>query len=156
VLGGMQNFQILFDRGFLIVSRHELIVGHPKPRRRIQVIDVFVIEERPRLSDQRIDHVPKVDVLFALPKQPRQAFQALAAIPQFQMVLMNQNIEFQTDVLTAHRVRVAFDPQDAIRFDAHLLACRRSQPFDGQGPERRALFLKLARPRGIAARHHVL
>ena len=119
VLGGVQDFQILLDRRFLFVSSYELIVGHPKPSRRIQMIDVFVIEERPRLSDQGINHMPKVDVLFALTKQPRQAFQALAAIPKLQMVLVNQNIEFQADVLAAHRIQVAFDPQDAIGFDLH-------------------------------------
>jgi len=28
MLGGMQNFQILLDRGFLLVASRELIVGH--------------------------------------------------------------------------------------------------------------------------------
>lgn len=152
----MQDFQILLDREFLFVSGHELIVGHPKPRRGIEMIDVFVIEKRPRLSDQGIDHMPEVDVLFALPKQPRQAFQALAAIPQLQMVLMNQNIKFQTNVLATHRIRVAFDPQDAIGFDPHLLASGRGQPLDRQGPECCTFFLKRALPRGIAARHDLL
>ena len=155
VLGGVQDFQILLDRGFLVMSGHELIVGHPKPSRRIQMIDVFVIEEGPRLSDQGIDHMPKVDVLFALTQQPRQAFQALPAIPKLQMVLMNQNVEFQADVLAAHRIQVAFDPQDAIGFDLHPHASGRGRPLEGQWPKRRTFLLKGTGPPGIAARHHL-
>lgn len=74
VLGDMQNFQILFDRGFLVVAGHELIIGHAKVSRGVEVMDVFVIDKGPRLSHQGINHMPKVDVLLALPEQPRQAF----------------------------------------------------------------------------------
>jgi hypothetical protein len=58
------------------------------------VIHVFVVEERAGLSHERINHVPKVDLLFVLSKQPWQSLQTLAAIPKFQMVLMDQYVEF--------------------------------------------------------------
>ena len=74
MLGGMQDFQILLDRGFFFVSRCELIVGHAEARRGIEVIHVFVIHKRARLSNQGIDQVPKVDEFFALTEQPWQAF----------------------------------------------------------------------------------
>jgi hypothetical protein len=104
VLGGVQNFQILFDREFLVVSGRELIIDHAKPRRGIEMIHVFVVEKSSRLSNQGIYHVPKVDVLFALTKQPRQTLQTLAAIPQLQMILVNQHVDFQADILAAHRI----------------------------------------------------
>lgn len=137
VLGGMQNFQILFDRRFLVVSGHELIIGHAKVSRGIEVMDVFVIDKGPRLSHQGVDHMPKVDVLLALPEQPRQAFQTFAVIPELQVVLMDDHIQVQADVLAAHRIQVAFDPEHAIRFHPHRDTGRRNQPLGGQGPEGR-------------------
>lgn len=49
VLGGMQDFQILLDRGFFLVAGRQLIVGHAETRRGIEMIHVFVIQERARL-----------------------------------------------------------------------------------------------------------
>ncbi|RLE19705.1 MAG: hypothetical protein DRJ50_11900 [Actinobacteria bacterium] len=60
----------------------------------------------------------KVDLLLALPGQSRQAFQALAAIPECEMILVDQHVQFQPDVLAADRIGVSLDTQDAIRFDA--------------------------------------
>lgn len=131
VLGGMQNFQILFDRGFLVVSGHELIVRHAKASRGIEVIDVFVVQKGSGLSHQGIDYMPKVDVFLALPAQPRQAFQTLAVIPEFQVVLMDDHIQFQADVLTAHRIQVAFDLEHAIGFHPHRDTGRRDQSLGG-------------------------
>ncbi len=72
MLGGMQDFQILLDRRFFLVAGRQLIVGHAETRRGIEVVHVFVIDERARLSNQGINHVPKVDKFFALSKQSRQ------------------------------------------------------------------------------------
>ncbi len=72
MLGGMQDFQILLDRGFFLVATHELIIGHAEARRGVEVVHVFVIDECARLSNQGINHVPKVDKFFALSKQSRQ------------------------------------------------------------------------------------
>lgn len=101
VLGGVQDLQVLLDGGCFTGPREQLVVGHAEPGRRIQVVDVFVVGERARLADQRIDDVAKVDPLLALPEQSRQAFQALVAIPEFEMVLVDQHVHFQTDVLAA-------------------------------------------------------
>lgn len=72
VLGGMQDFQILLDRGFFLVSSRQLIVGHAEASRGIEMLHVFVIDERARLVNQGIDQVPKVDEFLALTEQPRQ------------------------------------------------------------------------------------
>lgn len=72
VLGGVQDLQVLLDGSRLAVPRKQLIIGHPKPGRRIQMVDVLVVGERARFADQGIDHVAKVDPLLALPEQSRQ------------------------------------------------------------------------------------
>jgi hypothetical protein len=113
----MQNLQVLLDRCRFRGPRKQLVVGHPKLGCRVQMVHVFVVGESARFADERIDHMTKVDPLLALPEQSRQAFQALVPIPQFKMVLVNQHIHFQTHVFAAHRIGVALDTQNAIRFD---------------------------------------
>jgi hypothetical protein len=85
MLGGMQDFQVLLDRGFFFVSGDELVVRHAKPGRGIEMIRVFVVDKSAGLSNQGINHVPKVDEFVALTEQPWQTFQTLAVIPEFQM-----------------------------------------------------------------------
>ena len=129
VLGGVQDLQVLLDGGCFTGPREQLVVGHAEPGCRIQVVDVFVVGERARLADQRIDHVAKVDPLLALPEQSRQAFQALVAIPKFEMVLVDQHVHFQPDVLAADRIGVSLDTQDAIRFDPDTQRRESVQPL---------------------------
>ncbi len=117
VLGGMQDLQVLLHRGRFAGPCEQLVVGHAEPGCRIEMVDVLVVGERARLADQRIDDVAKVDPLLALPEQSRQAFQALVAIPEFEMVLVDQHVHFQPDVFAADRIGVSLDTQDAIRFD---------------------------------------
>jgi len=122
VLGGMQDLQVLLDGdrflgGRFMGPREQLVVGHAKPGCRIQMVDVLVVGEGARFADQRIDHVAKVDPLLALPEQPRQALQTLVAIPEFEMVLVDEHVHFQADVFAADRIGVSLDTQNAIRFD---------------------------------------
>ncbi len=142
VLGGMQDLQVLFDGGCFTGQREQLVVGHAEPGCRIQVVDVFVVGERARLADQRIDHVAKVDPLLALPEQSRQAFQALVAIPKFEMVLVDQHVHFQPDVLAADRIGVSLDTQDAIRFDPDTQRRESVQPLVRQRLQGVAFFLE--------------
>ena len=140
----MQDLQVLLDGGCFTGPREQLVVGHAEPGCRIQVVDVFVVGERARLADQRIDHVAKVDLLLALPEQSRQAFQALAAIPEFEMVLVDQHVHSQPDVLAADRIGVSLDTQDAIRFDADAQRRETAQPLVRQRLQGLAFFLENA------------
>lgn len=51
VLGGMQDLQVLLDRGRFTGPREQLVVGHAKPGCRIQMIDVLVVGEGARFAD---------------------------------------------------------------------------------------------------------
>jgi hypothetical protein len=142
VFGGMQDLQVLLDRGRFTGPREQLVVGHAEPGCRIQMVDVFVVGERARLADQRIDDVAKVDPLLALPEQSRQAFQALAAVPEFEMVLVDQHVHFQADVFAADRVGVSLDTQDAIRFDPDTHRRESVEPLVRQRLQGFAFFLE--------------
>jgi hypothetical protein len=122
VFGRVQDFQVLlhsgrFMGGRITGPREQLVVGHAKSSSRIQMVHVLVVGKRARLADQRIDHVAKVDLLLALAEQSRQAFQALVAVPEFKMVLVDQHIHFQADVFAADRIGVSLDTKNAIRSD---------------------------------------
>jgi len=127
VIHQVQSF--VLGGGRFTASREQLVVGHAEPSGRIQVVDVLVVGERARLADQRINDVAEVDLLLALPKQPRQAFQALVAVPQLEMVLVDQHVHFQTDVFAVDRIGVSLDTQDAIRLDPDTQRRERAQPL---------------------------
>jgi len=153
VLGGMQDLQVLLDRCGLTGSREQLVVGHPKSGCRIQMVDVLVVGEGARLADQRIDHVAKVDPLLALPEQSRQAFQALVAIPEFEMVLVDQHVHFQPDILAADRIGVSLDTQDAIRLDRDTHRRRCAEPLVRQRFQGFAFFSEDAGARVVTPRN---
>ena len=99
VLGGMQNFQILFDgRCFRRVAQ-ELVIRHAESRGGVHVVHVLIVDKRPWLPHQRVDHVAKVDRLLAAAKQSRHTLDALILIPKLKMVLVDTHDQFQADVL---------------------------------------------------------
>ena len=50
------------------------------------MIDVLIVHEGTRFANQRVGHMAKVNRFFALSEQSRQAFQALVAIPELEMI----------------------------------------------------------------------
>jgi len=119
MLGGVQQLEILLDGRTLRGVLEELIVGQAEPRGGVHVVDVLVVDERAWLADQRVDHMAKVDCLLAAAELPRQAFDAFAAQPEFQMVLVNADFQAQADVLAADRVHVSFHANDAVGLYRH-------------------------------------
>lgn len=119
VLGGIQQLEILLHRRRLRRVLEQLIVGHAEARRGIHVIHILVVDERAWLADQRVDHVAKVDVFLATSKQSRHPLEAFAAIPQFQMVLVNADFELQADILAADGIGVSFHADDAVGLHRH-------------------------------------
>jgi hypothetical protein len=115
------------------------------------VIGVPVVDEGARLAHQRVDHVAKVDVLFADARLPRQLFEPFVAVPEFKMVLVNAHFQFQADVLATDGVGVALHANHAVRRHRHgnrsagtaTLRWQRAEPVDVFGE---ALF-----SRGVTA-----
>jgi hypothetical protein len=93
MLGGVQQLEILFDRGSFRRVLEQLIVGHSEPRRGVHVIRVFIVDEGTRLADQRVDHVAKVDRFLAVAELSRQLLDAFVPVPELQMILVNTNLQ---------------------------------------------------------------
>jgi hypothetical protein len=68
------------------------------------VVHVLVVDERTGLAYQRVDHVAKVDVFLAVAEPSRHPFDTFVVVPKFQVVLVDVDLQLQTDVLAAGRL----------------------------------------------------
>ncbi len=155
VLGSVQQLEVLFDGRLLRRPLEELVVGHAECGRRVHVIDVLVINKRARFADQRVDDVAKVDRLLAVTKLSGHPLETFAAIPKFQMVLVDPHFQVQADVLAADRVRITFDPNDAIRLDGQEHRRTRAASLRRQRTEHRELLGEAFLAIGIAATEYL-
>lgn len=151
VFRGVQELQILLDRRRLRRAAQQLIKGHAEAGRGVQMLDILVVQERAWLADQRIDDVAKVDRFLAAAELPGQAFDAGAAIPEFHVILLDAGLQTQADVLAAHRVGVAFQPNDAIGPDRHEVARAHAATLPRQGAKRGAFLAEWRLARGVSS-----
>jgi len=114
VLGGVQQFEVLLDRRSFRRVLEQLVIGHAKSRRRVHVVHIFVVDERSRLADQRVDHVAKVDGFLSASELSWHPFETFVLIPQLKVVLMNAYFDLQTDVLAADGVGISLHTNDAV------------------------------------------
>jgi len=119
VLGGMQDLQILFDGRCFGRAIQQLIVRHSESCGGVHVVHVLIVDKRPRLADQRVDHVAKVDRFLALAELSGHTLEALILIPEFEMVLVDTHFKLQADVLAADRIDIPLDANDTVRPDRH-------------------------------------
>jgi hypothetical protein len=152
----MQNLEVLLDCGRFTLAFDQLVVGHAEPRAGVHVIHVFVVQEGPRLANQRIDHMAKVDGFFAVAEQPRHPLKTFVPVPQLEVILVNLHLHLQADILAAHRVSVAFDPQDAVRIHGQRHRRERTQTLRRQRVEGGNFFTKRSRPPCITPLDHLL
>jgi len=83
------------------------VVGHPEVTAGEQLLAVHIVGEGTRLADQRVDHMPIVDVLLAASRQPRHPLDQLLRVPDFHLVHAHHHLHLLADQATGHRVRVA-------------------------------------------------
>ena len=119
VLGGMQDLQVLFDGRCFGRAIQQLVVGHAESCGGVHVVHVLIVDERPRLADQRVDHVAKVDRFLAPAELTRHTLKALILIPELKMVLVDTHFKLQADVLAADRIDIPLDANDTVRPDRH-------------------------------------
>jgi hypothetical protein len=81
MLGGVQQLEILLDRGSFRRVLEQSVVGQAEARRGVHVVHVLVVDEGARLADQGVDHVAEVDGFLAAAKLPRHPLDARAPIP---------------------------------------------------------------------------
>jgi hypothetical protein len=156
VLRRIQNLQVLLHRGRFAQALDQLVVGHAEPRGGIQVIHILVVHERPGLANQRIDDVTEVDRFLAVSEQPGHPLQALVAVPQFEMILVNPYLHLQADILAAHGVRILLDAYDAIRIHPQRDGRERTESPRRQRAQGGDFFTERGVARGVSPGDHLL
>lgn len=105
----LQNLQVFPSRHARRVIAQQPIVGHAKVARGKHVRLILIVFERPRLADQRVDHVPVVDGVLAIARQPRHLLDLAARPPDFDHIGVDHHVNIQADQPTGNRIRVAAD-----------------------------------------------
>jgi hypothetical protein len=127
VRGQMQNLQIL-PIGPRRQRLVEQVVGQAESTAGEQFLAVAIIRQRSRLADQRVDHMPVIDVPLAAAVQPRQRGHLLLGVPHFQMLQVDAHLDPLADQSAVHRIGVVLHVDDAaVRYGHH-------QPFAGLQP----------------------
>lgn len=156
VLRRIQNLQVLLDRGRFAQALNQLVVGHAEPRGGIQMIYILVVHKRARLANQRIDDMAKVDRFLAASEQPGHPLQALVAVPQFKMILVDPHLHLQTDILAAHGVRIVLDAHGAIRVHRERHGRERLQTPRRQRAQGGDFLTERGTARGVSPGDHLL
>lgn len=151
VLGRVQQLEVLLDGRLLRRVPEQLIVGDAEMGRGVHVIDVLVVDERAWLADQRVDHVAEVDVLLAVAELSRHPLMAFVAIPQFQMVLVNADLDLQAHILAADGIGISLHADDAVGLHRHEDRSAGAPPLRRQRAESRDFLTKVFLARGVAA-----
>lgn len=81
---------------------------------------VLVIGKRPRLADQRIDHVAVVDRRAPLAEQPRHGLHEVVLITHLDLLGRDLHVNVPADQPAGHRVDVGPHPDRAALADAHV------------------------------------
>jgi hypothetical protein len=142
VLGGVQQLEILLDRGSFRRVLDQLVIGHAESRRGIHVIHILVVDKRTRLADQRVDHVAKVDIFLAKAELSWHLLDAFIPVPQLQMILVNAYFKLQADILAADRVCVSLHADDAVGLDRYQDRSAGTATLRWQRAERGDFFTK--------------
>jgi hypothetical protein len=149
MLGGVQQLEILLDRGSFRRALEQPVIGHAEPRGGVHVVDVFVVDERTRLADQRVDHVAKVDRFLAAAELSGHALDAIVSMPEFQVILVNAHLQSQADVLAAYRVHVSLHANDAVGLHFHKQRSAGRTAPGWHGTQRREFSAEPLLPRRV-------
>lgn len=154
VLRRFQNPQVLFHRLDFLASLAQLVVGLPKHQRREHVFDILIVAKRAGLADQRVDHVPIIDLHLALAELAWHPLHAFSRVPQFDFVLLHPRLDLQSDQFTVHRIGVLPQSQQAVGTDAQVVPRIRRQPRVGQRAQVRKLAFERQLSISVALGHH--
>jgi hypothetical protein len=149
----MQNLQVLLGAESFVASGAEAVVGQAEPGRREQVLPVGVVRERPRLADQRVDHVPVVDRVLVPTHQSRQRVHLPVGEPDLDAVGEEPRLDLLADQATGDGVGVAVQVNQTSRVHPTADFQARRQALIGQVPQRSPLLGEPIGASGIARSH---
>jgi hypothetical protein len=155
--GGMlQDLQVLLGAESLVVSVAESVVRQAEPRRREQVLPVGVVRERPRLADQRVDHVSVVNGVLVPTHQSRQRVHLPIGEPDLDAVSEEPRLDLFPDQATVDGIGVAVQVNQTSRVHPTADFQARRQPLIGQIPQRSPFLGEPIGASGVARLHDAL
>jgi hypothetical protein len=89
----VQNLQVFSGRPPRTQALAQGVVGEAKAAGGEQLVAVHVVGQGAGLAEQRVDHVPVVDVALAAPAEPRQALDLLPAQPDLQALGIEPHLD---------------------------------------------------------------
>lgn len=105
----VQNLEVFARRRPRSVVAAQLVVRHAKIAGRKHVLAILVVFERPRLADQRIDHVAVIHRVLPAAEQPRHPLHQLTRVPNLDRIGVNHHVHLMTNQAAGNRVGIAFD-----------------------------------------------
>jgi hypothetical protein len=127
----LQDPQVLLHRPRRLLLGQR-VIGQPEVARRKQVRMVAVVQERARLADQPVDHVPVFDPVLATTPQTRQPLHTLLRVPHLDLLPADPRLHPLPDETARHRVHVALHVNRAATVHTHRPPLARFQPTDRQ------------------------
>lgn len=116
----LENLQVLPGRLAGPELPLQLIVGHAKMAGGKHVRLILVLLKRAGLTDQRVDHVPVVDGVFAGAQQPGHGLELDARPPDLDLIRVDHRLDGHPDQAAGNGVRVAADLDRAAAVDLDL------------------------------------
>jgi hypothetical protein len=135
----VQDAQILLHRPRRLLLQQR-VVGEAELTAGEQVRPVAVVRERPRLTDQPVDHVPVFDPVLAPAAQPRQLIHPPLGVPHLDPLGVQPGLDALADQPAGHRVGVALDVDRAAAVHPHAQPLARLQPPRRQPAQERQLL----------------
>jgi hypothetical protein len=151
----VQHGQVLLRLPPLVVPLAEPVVGESEAAGREQVVAVRVPGERPRLADERVDHVPVMHRVPVPADQPRQRVHQRVRVPDLDAVGVQAGVHPLADQPAVDRVRAPAEVNQAARIDPAPLHRPTGQPRVGQRSQRRHLLGEAVPPAVVADGHQV-
>jgi hypothetical protein len=103
----LQDLQVFASGKLRAVSAEKFIVGHAEVTRGKHVGMILVVLQRAGLANQRVDHVPVIDRMFAIAEQARHGLNERPCPEDFNLVGVDHHIHLHADKPTGNRIRVA-------------------------------------------------
>jgi hypothetical protein len=153
VSGVVQDLQVLLGALSFVSSVAESVVGQAETRRREEVLPVGVVGERPRLADQRVDHMSVVNRVLVPTHQSRQGIHLPIGEPDFDAVGKEPRLDLLADQATVDRVSVTVQVNQTSRVHPTADFQTRRQSLIGQIPQRPPFLGEPIGASGIARSH---
>jgi hypothetical protein len=113
----------------------QFVIGHAKTYARKEIVPPTVVLEGTRLTNQTVDYMPVIDLVFFFAMQAWEPLGTSLGIPDFQMLGKNTDSDFLANKPTGYTVGIVFHANRARTANSHLDRVEKGQRFGWKGAE---------------------